>query len=51
MIEAKKGSDRRGGATDIEKLREFRNQLGYRHAVFLRFQTGENAGIEIPVWI
>jgi hypothetical protein len=51
VIEAKKDNDPRGGAADLEKLREFRTQLGYRHAVFLRFRAGENPGIEIPVWI
>jgi hypothetical protein len=51
VIEAKKDNDRRGGAGDLEKLREFKQQLGYRHAVFLMFRTGENPGIEIPVWI
>lgn len=51
VIEAKKDNDPRGGAADLEKLREFRKQLRYRHAVFLRFRTGENPGIEIPVWV
>jgi hypothetical protein len=51
VIEAKKDNDRRGAAADLEKLREFRNQLDYRHAVFLVFRIGENAGIEIRRWI
>jgi hypothetical protein len=51
VIEAKKDDDPQGEAADLEKLREFRNQLGYRHAVFLRFRTGDNPGIEISAWI
>ena len=51
VIEAKKDNDPRGMGADREKLREFRRQLHYRHAVFLRFRTGENPGIESPVWI
>ncbi|MFZ0635268.1 MAG: hypothetical protein WA755_00225 [Candidatus Acidiferrales bacterium] len=51
VIEAKKDNDRRGEATDLEKLREFRSQLCYRYAVFLRFRTGKNPGIENPLWI
>jgi hypothetical protein len=51
VIEAKKDNDPRGMGAGREKLREFRRQLHYRHAVFLRFRTGENAGIESPVWI
>lgn len=51
VIEAKKDNDPRGGDADMEKLREFKNQLGYRHAIFLRFRVGDRAGVEIPVWI
>jgi hypothetical protein len=51
VIEAKKDSDRRGVRADFRKLREFKKQLGYRHAIFIRFRTGEKPGIEIPVWI
>ena len=51
VIEAKKEGDRRGATADLRKLREFKKQLGYRHAIFIRFRTGANPGIEIPVWI
>jgi hypothetical protein len=51
VIEAKKDNDRRGADGDLRKLREFKKQLGYRHAIFLTFRTGENLGIEIPIWI
>jgi hypothetical protein len=51
VIEAKKGSDPRGRDVDLGKLRLFRDQLGYQHSIFLRFRTGENPGIEIPIWI
>jgi hypothetical protein len=51
VIEAKKDNDRRGASADLRKLREFKKQLGYRHAIFIRFRTGEKPGIEIPVWI
>ena len=51
VIEAKKEGDRRGASADLRKLREFKKQLGYRHAIFIRFRTGEKPGIEIPVWI
>jgi hypothetical protein len=47
VIEAKKTS---GGdeAFDLDKLRAFRHELGYEHAVFLRFHTGEaNPGIQV----
>lgn len=51
VIEAKKADDRRGSKADLEKLREFKKQLGYRHAIFMEFRTGANPKIEIPVWV
>jgi hypothetical protein len=50
VIEAKKDNDPRGMGAD-QKLREFRRQLHYRDAIFLRVRAGENPGIESPVWI
>src|SRR5690348_14899528 len=46
VIEAKKtnGGDE---AFDLLKLHAFRQELGYEHAVFLRFRTGEaNPGVQ-----
>jgi hypothetical protein len=51
VIEAKKDNDPRGNDADLEKLGEFKKQLGYKHAIFIKFRTGEKPGIEIPVWI
>ncbi len=42
-IELKKDSNDEQGH-DILKLRAYRNQLGYHHALFIRLGTGKNAG-------
>jgi hypothetical protein len=47
VIEAKKTSSG-DEAFDLQKLRAFRDELGYEHAVFLRFRTGEpNPGAQV----
>lgn len=51
VIEGKKNNNPRGARADMTKLRAFRNQLKYKHAVFLRFRVGKNPGVDIPVWI
>jgi hypothetical protein len=44
VIEIKKDTNREAKQRDIRKLRAYRRELGYRHALFLRFATGEFAG-------
>ena len=51
VIEAKKNNNPRGARADRTKLRAFREQLKYKHAVFLRLRVGKNPGVDIPVWI
>ena len=51
VIEAKKKNNPRGARADKTKLRAFRNQLRYKHAIFLRFRTGKKPAVDIPVWI
>jgi hypothetical protein len=40
VVELKKSNNPEGDDRDIEKLRGFRRQLGYRHALFVRFSVG-----------
>src|SRR6266568_9106167 len=51
VIEAKKDINPSGARADMTKLRAFRKQLKYKHAIFLRFRVGKNPGVDIPVWI
>lgn len=51
VIEAKKSNNPKGKRADMLKLRAFRNQLKYKHAIFIRFRVGKNPGIDIPIWI
>jgi hypothetical protein len=44
-IELKKDSNREPKNEDILKLRAYRSQLGYGHALFIRLGVGRNAGI------
>lgn len=51
VIEVKKSSNRDSGDWDIKKLRAYKDQLRYEHAVFLRLTTGaERGGIEEIDW-
>jgi hypothetical protein len=43
-IELKKDSNREPRTEDVLKLRAYRRQLGYRHALFIRLGVGTNAG-------
>jgi hypothetical protein len=43
-IELKKDSNRESKNEDVLKLRAYRAQLGYRHALFIRLGVGEGAG-------
>ncbi len=44
VIELKKDTNREMKDRDIRKLRAYRRELEYRHALFLRIGTGESAG-------
>lgn len=44
VIEIKKGSNGTPKDVDVQKLMAYRNELGYRHALFLRFGVGDEAG-------
>ena len=44
VIELKKDTNRETKDRDIRKLRAYRRELHYRHALFVRFGTGEAAG-------
>lgn len=41
VIEVKKSSSRVGRENDFEKLRAYRRELRYRHALFIEFLVGE----------
>jgi|SRR5512138_935394 len=43
-VELKKDTNRETKNRDIRKLRAYRRELEYRHALFLRFGTGDAAG-------
>ena len=44
VIEIKKSSSELDESYDLAKLAAFKEQMGYRHAVFIRVGTGEGAG-------
>lgn len=44
VIEVKKSSNGLDETYDLMKLVAFREQMGYRHAAFIRVGTGEEAG-------
>lgn len=44
VIELKKDSNRETKENDVLKLRAYRRELGYLHALFLRLGVGESAG-------
>jgi len=51
-VEIKKTTNNRSSFKDLEKLRAFKEQLGYRESLFIRFKTGqEEVGIEELQWI
>jgi hypothetical protein len=43
-IEMKKGSNAETKDDDVLKLRAYRSELGYRHALFIRLGVGKKAG-------
>src|SRR5258708_2030866 len=52
VIEIKKTTNQLSDDFDKQKLREFKRQLGYCYALFLRFQTGcEVIGVKTEKWI
>jgi hypothetical protein len=51
-IEIKKTTSRVSSDADFKKLKAFKHQLGYRHALFLRFATGEEkARVDEVRWL
>ena len=52
VIEIKKKTNQQPDCFDEQKLSEFKCQLGYSYALFLRFQTdGEVIGVKTEKWI
>jgi hypothetical protein len=52
VIEIKKTSNQLPNDFDIQKLEEYKRQLGYIYALFLRFNTGRDGiGIKEEEWI
>jgi hypothetical protein len=53
VIEVKKTTSHVTKTFDLGKLREYKSQLGYSHALFLNFITGsqDRAGIAEEIWI
>lgn len=52
VIETKKTSSNVNKNTDIKKLKAFRNQLGYKYALFIEFSVKPNEpGINALEWI
>ena len=50
VIEAKKDDQPRVEDGDYERLEAFKDQLGYKYAIFLKLVTGKTPGIEV-LWI
>jgi hypothetical protein len=53
VVEVKKTTSHVPKKFDLDKLREYKRQLGYSHALFLCFVTGspERIGVEEEIWI
>lgn len=51
VIEIKKTTSRESDNYDYEKLRAFKQQLGYLFAVFLKVGTDNEAGVNVIKWI
>ena len=51
VIEVKKTTNNTTDDCDMQKLEAFRNELGYKHGLFIRFMAGtEDVGVENMVW-
>jgi hypothetical protein len=54
VIEIKKSTSKVGSNFDYSKLKEFKSQHGYSHALFLRFITGcteDEVGVDIKDYL
>jgi hypothetical protein len=53
VVEVKKTTNHIAKDLDLNKLREYKRQLGYSHALFLNFNTGspERALVTEEIWI
>jgi len=51
VIEMKKTTSSVGDEHDIDKLKAFKKELGYKYAVFIKFKTDGQVGVEEPIWI
>jgi hypothetical protein len=51
VIEFKKSTSPIDREADIRKLREYRAQLGYQHALFVELGIGEHPSISALEWI
>lgn len=51
VIEMKKTTSHENDEYDLQKLQAFKDQLGYRFAIFLKIKTDREVGIEKPQWV
>ena len=52
VIEIKKTSSRESHSYDLKKLQAFKRQLGYKHALFLKFKCGGGGvGVKNCKWV
>jgi len=53
VIEMKKSSNPQSPKRDLLKLNAFKNQLGYKYAIFIKFSVGKDkVGLEEPIsWV
>lgn len=51
VIEMKKTSSQETDDYDLEKLKAFKEQLGYQYAIFVKVRTGSNPGIDSVQWV
>ncbi|WP_048190506.1 hypothetical protein [Methanobacterium sp. SMA-27] len=50
VIEVKKSSNNDTGQSDKDKIKAFRNELGYKYGVFINFETDKKATIKDLKW-
>lgn len=51
VIEMKKTTSQEDDAYDLGKLKAFKEQLGYKHTIFLKLNVGDNPDIETIEWL
>ncbi len=52
VIEVKKTTNTETDDCDMQKIKAFREELGYKHGLFVRFKAGiEKVGVEEMTWV